>query len=69
MKIISWNCWGAAKSNFHKGAMDLKHIHNPSMMLILETKLIGQDARDQAASLGFPNLVLWIQKDSQEDYG
>ncbi|GLT69032.1 hypothetical protein SLA2020_412150 [Shorea laevis] len=54
MRIISWNCRGAAKSNFCKGAMDLKRIHNPSMMLILETKLTTQDARDQAASLGFP---------------
>ncbi|GLT29839.1 hypothetical protein SLA2020_046800 [Shorea laevis] len=54
MKIISWNCRGVAKSNLHKGVMGLKHIHNLSMMLILETKLAAQDARDPVAFLGFP---------------
>ncbi|GKV14797.1 hypothetical protein SLEP1_g25615 [Rubroshorea leprosula] len=53
VKIISWNCRGAAKHNFHSSAMDLKRTHNPAIMLVVETKLSGEDARSQAASLGF----------------
>ncbi|GKU97282.1 hypothetical protein SLEP1_g10449 [Rubroshorea leprosula] len=55
MKIISWNCRGALKAGFRKGAMDLKRIHNPAMLLILETKIYGQNAQEVADSLGFPN--------------
>ncbi|GLT87033.1 hypothetical protein SLE2022_051370 [Rubroshorea leprosula] len=54
MKIISWNCRGALKVGFCKGVMDLKRIHNPAMLLILETKISGQNAREVADSLGFP---------------
>ncbi|GLU11862.1 hypothetical protein SLE2022_285820 [Rubroshorea leprosula] len=53
VKIISWNCRGVAKHNFHSSAMDLKRTHNPAIMLVVETKLSGEDARSQAASLGF----------------
>ncbi|GLT73561.1 hypothetical protein SLA2020_454110 [Shorea laevis] len=53
MKIISWNCRGALKAGFRKSVMDLKRIHNPAMLLILETKIAGQNARDVADSLGF----------------
>ncbi|GLT36867.1 hypothetical protein SLA2020_112150 [Shorea laevis] len=38
--------------------MDLKRLHNPSMMLILETKISGEDAKDRAASLGFPKYCI-----------
>ncbi|GLU06569.1 hypothetical protein SLE2022_235930 [Rubroshorea leprosula] len=54
IKIISWNCRGALKAGFRKGVMDLKRIHNPAMLLILETKISGQNAREVADSLGFP---------------
>ncbi|GLT49114.1 hypothetical protein SLA2020_226930 [Shorea laevis] len=54
MKIISWNCRVLAKSGFHKYVMDLKRLHNLFSLLILETKLFGKDAKNQAASLGFP---------------
>ncbi|GLT66963.1 hypothetical protein SLA2020_393010 [Shorea laevis] len=63
MKIISWNCRGAAKAGFRKSVMDLKYIHNPSMMLILETKLCGQDAKEQAETLGFPKYCIVDSKD------
>ncbi|GKV21679.1 hypothetical protein SLEP1_g31635 [Rubroshorea leprosula] len=53
VKIISWNYRGAAKHNCHSSAMDLKRTHNPAIMLVVETKLSGEDARSQVASLGF----------------
>ncbi|GLT80975.1 hypothetical protein SLA2020_523840 [Shorea laevis] len=54
MKIISWNCHGALKAGFRKSVMDLKRIHNLAMLLILETKISGQNAQEVADSLGFP---------------
>ncbi|GKV05206.1 hypothetical protein SLEP1_g17240 [Rubroshorea leprosula] len=55
MKIISWNCRGAAKQSFQSSAMDLKRIHNPCIMLILETKISGDQAIAKARALGFPH--------------
>ncbi|GLT31593.1 hypothetical protein SLA2020_063220 [Shorea laevis] len=53
VKIISWNYHGVAKYNFHNSAMDLKCTHNPTIMLIVETKLSGEVAQSQSASLEF----------------
>ncbi|GLT27973.1 hypothetical protein SLA2020_029350 [Shorea laevis] len=44
VKIISWNCRGATKHNFHNSAMDLKRTHNPTIILIIKTKLSREDA-------------------------
>ncbi|GKV49249.1 hypothetical protein SLEP1_g56010 [Rubroshorea leprosula] len=55
MKIISWNCRGAAKQSFQSSAMDLKRIHNPCIMLILETKISEDHAIAKARALGFPH--------------
>ncbi|GKV28437.1 hypothetical protein SLEP1_g37496 [Rubroshorea leprosula] len=54
MKIISWNCRGALKAGFRKSVTDLIRIHNPAMLLILETKISCPDAQEVANSLGFP---------------
>ncbi|GLT97187.1 hypothetical protein SLE2022_147640 [Rubroshorea leprosula] len=55
MKMLSWNCRGAAKSDFHRRIMDLKGRHSPTIMLILETKLNGEAARVAATRCGFSN--------------
>ncbi|GLT63636.1 hypothetical protein SLA2020_361860 [Shorea laevis] len=54
MKMLSWNCRGAAKMEFNRRMRDLKNQHSPSIMLILETKLSGQDAEEAAAEYGYP---------------
>lgn len=41
------------KLRFHKCVIDLKRLHNSSMLLLLETKLSKIDAKDQVAYLGF----------------
>ncbi|GKV31452.1 hypothetical protein SLEP1_g40137 [Rubroshorea leprosula] len=48
------NCRGAPKVGFRKCVMDLKRIHNPTKLLILETKISSPNAQDVADSLGFP---------------
>ncbi|GKV02365.1 hypothetical protein SLEP1_g14812 [Rubroshorea leprosula] len=54
-KIISWNYRSAAKQSFQSNAMDLKRIHNPCIMLILETKISGDQAIAKARALDFPH--------------
>ncbi|GLT31842.1 hypothetical protein SLA2020_065500 [Shorea laevis] len=51
MKLIAWNCCGAANQSFMRHFRDLKNTHSPVMMLILETKLAGDRARDSASNL------------------
>ncbi|GKV26879.1 hypothetical protein SLEP1_g36097 [Rubroshorea leprosula] len=52
--MLSWNCRGAAKMEFNRRMRNLKNQHSPSIMLILETKLSGQDARKAVAECGYP---------------
>ncbi|GLT28284.1 hypothetical protein SLA2020_032260 [Shorea laevis] len=54
MKMISWNYRETAKQNFQASVMDLKRLHSPSIMLIVETKIGGDQAKAKATSLGFP---------------
>ncbi|GLT61710.1 hypothetical protein SLA2020_343970 [Shorea laevis] len=54
MKIIAWNCRGALKAGFRRSVMHLKRIHNPTRLLILETKISGPNAQEVADFLGFP---------------
>ncbi|GKV21520.1 hypothetical protein SLEP1_g31494 [Rubroshorea leprosula] len=54
MKMLSWNYRGAAKMEFNRRMRDLKNQHSPSIMLILETKLFGHDAKKAAVECGYP---------------
>ncbi|GLT63777.1 hypothetical protein SLA2020_363140 [Shorea laevis] len=51
MKIIAWNCRGAANQSFMFHFRYLKNSHSPIMMLILETKVAGDRAMDIASNL------------------
>ncbi|GKV00597.1 hypothetical protein SLEP1_g13264 [Rubroshorea leprosula] len=53
IKMLSWNCCGAAKMEFQRRVMDLKRQHSPFIMLILEAKLAGLVAREVAIKCGF----------------
>ncbi|GLT77972.1 hypothetical protein SLA2020_495240 [Shorea laevis] len=54
MKILIWNCRGAASESFKRHVMDLKATHRPCMMLIMETKVSGDRAKAIASHL-YPN--------------
>ncbi|GKV08919.1 hypothetical protein SLEP1_g20489 [Rubroshorea leprosula] len=54
MKIVSWNCRGAANQNFLNHVLELKRIHSPAIMLIMETKLNGERAHTLASRI-FPD--------------
>ncbi|GLT50238.1 hypothetical protein SLA2020_237370 [Shorea laevis] len=53
IKLTSWNCREAAKLDFYRSVIDLKYTHQPTMLLILETKLASQAALDQATFFSF----------------
>ncbi|GKV18821.1 hypothetical protein SLEP1_g29153 [Rubroshorea leprosula] len=52
--LLSWNCRDVAKFEFKRHITDLKNQHAPSIMLILKTKLSGQDVKEVATNCGFP---------------
>ncbi|GKV05169.1 hypothetical protein SLEP1_g17209 [Rubroshorea leprosula] len=54
MKVISWNCCGAAKLEFRRTTMDIKKEHNLAIFVLLETKVAGSRAMEIAQGLGMP---------------
>jgi len=46
MNIITWNCRGALKPSFQNHVRDLVHNHDPTIMIIMETRIGGDRARD-----------------------
>ena len=44
MNIIVWNCKGALKPNFQSHVKDLAKIHNPSILVVMETRVGGDRA-------------------------
>lgn len=46
MNIITWNCWGALKPSFQSNVCDLVSSHDPAILIIMETRL-GKDKAKQ----------------------
>ncbi|OMO98612.1 Endonuclease/exonuclease/phosphatase, partial [Corchorus olitorius] len=55
LKILVWNCRGAASSEFKQTFMDMIRIHRPSICILSETKVSGEVAERISGSLGFDN--------------
>ncbi|OMO73242.1 reverse transcriptase [Corchorus capsularis] len=53
MKILIWNCRGAANSEFKRVFTDLVRTNRPSICFLAETKISGDIANRVVASLGF----------------
>ncbi|GLT51127.1 hypothetical protein SLA2020_245580 [Shorea laevis] len=60
MNILSWNCREAANQNFLNHVLDLKRMHSPAIMLIMEIKLTGDKAQAIASRI-FQIFTLWIR--------
>ncbi|GLT58776.1 hypothetical protein SLA2020_316440 [Shorea laevis] len=58
MKVLSWNCRGAANDDFKRNAKEIIREHNPGIFIIMETKLAGERATEVARSLGLPKWEL-----------
>lgn len=46
MNIIIWNCRGALKPSFKKRVRDLVQNHNPTILVVMETQVRGDRARE-----------------------
>ncbi|GLT78299.1 hypothetical protein SLA2020_498390 [Shorea laevis] len=58
MKIMSWNCRGTANQEFKQNAIDIINQHNPGILVIMETKLVGEKAKEAVEALRFPKKVI-----------
>lgn len=51
--IILWNCRGALNPNFHQSVENIISYHSPSMMIITETRIGGNRAKEITDRLSF----------------
>ena len=45
MNVIVWNCRGALKPSFQKHVGELVRYHNPTMLVVMETRVRANRAR------------------------
>lgn len=55
MNVIVWNCRGALKPSFQSHVQELVRIHNPAILVIMETRIGGDRARQITDRLPFEN--------------
>jgi len=53
MNVIAWNCRGALKALFIKHASDLANNHNLTIMIIMETRIGRERAKEITNKLPF----------------
>ena len=53
MNIILWNRRGALNPNFHQSVENIISCHSPLMMIIIETKVRGNRAKEITDRLSF----------------
>lgn len=53
MNIILWNCREAINPNFHQSVENIVSCHSPSMMIITETRVGGDRAKEIIDRLPF----------------
>ena len=57
MNIIIWNCRGALKPSFKKRVGDLVQNHNPAILVVMETRVGGDRAREITNLLPFDGAI------------
>lgn len=57
MKILTWNCRGAAKASFPMVARDIIRSRHPTVLAILETRVSGEHAKAIADPLGYSSFI------------
>ena len=53
MNVIIWNCRGALKPSFKIRVGELVQSHNPAILVVMETRVGGDRAREITDSLPF----------------
>ena len=57
MNIIIWNCRGALKPSFQTHVRELVRNHNPAILVLIETRVSGERAREISGRLPFDNAI------------
>ncbi|XP_030960232.1 uncharacterized protein LOC115981934 isoform X1 [Quercus lobata] len=57
MNIIVWNCRGPSKPSFQSHVRELVHNHDPAIMIIMETCIGGEQAKDITGRLPFDGAI------------
>ena len=57
MNIIIWNCRGALKPSFQSHVRELVRVHDPAILVLMETKIGGNKAREISSRLPFDEAV------------
>ena len=58
MNIIVWNCRGALKPNFQSHVRELVRNHNPAILVVMETQVGGDRAKEITNRLLFDGAIL-----------
>lgn len=53
MKIVCWNCRGAASSDFRRNIKNLLFMHKPNIVIITEPRISGQRASQVINGIGY----------------
>ena len=56
MNIVVWNCRGALKPNFQSHVQELARCHDPTLLVVMETRVGGDRARDVTDRLPFDDV-------------
>ena len=57
MNVIIWNCRGALKPTFQGHVRELIRIHNPAILVMMETKVGGERAKEITDRLPFDDVI------------
>ena len=57
MNSIIWNCRGASKPSFQKHVRELVLSHNPAILVVMETQVGGNRAREITKRLPFDGAI------------
>ncbi|KAL8158694.1 hypothetical protein V2J09_000231 [Rumex salicifolius] len=59
INIITWNVQRAGSREFMIMLKELIRLHNPAILVLVETRLSGRQADKVCAFIGFDDMVLW----------
>ena len=58
MNVIVWNCRGTLKTNFQRHVNELVRIHNPVILVVMETRVGGDKVKEIIDRLPFDDAIL-----------
>lgn len=58
MNIVVWNCRGSLKPKFQSYVQDLVRLHDPTLLVVMETCVGGSRARDITNRLPFDGAII-----------